>query len=359
MVSRGVRIAAAWSWRLLVIAAAAAAVLWVLAYIRLIMIPVVIALLLTALLEPAATVLRRIGVPRSLGSALVLIGGLAAVVGVLTLVVQAFIAGLPDLYRNVGEGIQQINNWLRTGPLNLSEGDLNALLENGREWLRENQDRFSQGALSTATATAVTLGQVITGLFLVLFATFFFMRDGRQIWDFLSSLFPRAAQSSVHGAGVAAWSTLTSYVRTTVLVAFIDAVGIGVGAAVLGLPLALPIGALVFLSSFIPIVGATVSGAVAVLVALVSKGPLVALIMFGIVLGVQQLEGNVLQPLIMGRAVKLHPLAVLVAIGAGTVVAGIIGALIAVPILAVLNTAFRYLHGNRGGAEPEPETTSG
>jgi predicted PurR-regulated permease PerM len=148
-------------------------------------------------------------------------------------------------------------------------------------------------------------------------------------------------------AGNDAWETLHAYVKATVFVAFVDALGIGIGAAVLGVPLALPLGALVFLSSFIPVVGATLSGVVAILVALVAKGPVTALIMLAIVIGVQQLEGHVLQPFVMGRAVALHPLAVILVLTAGIVIAGIVGGLIAVPILAVLNTAVRSLATSR------------
>lgn len=344
LVSRGLRIAAAWSWRLLAVAVAVGAVLWLLAYVRLIVVPLIIALLLSALLEPAAAWLRRVGVPRSLASAIVLIGGLGAVVGILTAVIQAFIDGFPQLYDQVQQGIEQIQSWLKTGPLHLTQGQLDQAFASARDWLDTNSKSFTAGAVSTAKETASTVGEVLAGMFLVLFLTFFFMRDGRGVWNYLSSLFPREAQASVYGAGNASWRTLTSYVRATVLVAFIDAVGIGLAALVLDLPLWFPIAALVFLSSFVPIVGATVSGAVAVLVALVTHGPVEALIMLIAVIVVQQVEGHVLQPLLLGRAVALHPVAVIIAIGTGVVVAGIVGALIAVPTIAVLNTAFRYLY---------------
>ncbi|MGH3647221.1 MAG: AI-2E family transporter [Micromonosporaceae bacterium] len=354
VVSRGVRVAAAWSWRLLVIGVAVGALLWLLAYVYVIVVPLVVALLLSALLEPAAAWLRQIGLPRSLAAAIVLIGGLAAVVGILTAVVNAFIDGFPELYGNVQEGIRQIEGWLRTGPLHLSERQLDQAFASARDWLDENREAFTAGAVSTATETATTVGHVLVGIFLVLFTTFFFMRDGRNIWRFLSSMFPHHAQANVYGAGNAAWTSLTSYVRATVLVAFIDAVGIGLAALLLDLPLAFPIGALVFLASFVPIVGATISGAVAALVALVAQGPFEALLMLIAVIVVQQVEGHVLQPLLLGRAVALHPVAVIIAIGAGVVIAGIIGALIAVPLVAVLNTAFRYLHGRRPLAEVRP-----
>jgi predicted PurR-regulated permease PerM len=190
---------------------------------------------------------------------------------------------------------------------------------------------------------------VLAGLFIVMFVTFFFLRDGAQIWAFLTRFLPRGARLPMWRAGNEAWETLHSYVKATVFVAFVDALGIGVGAAVLGVPLALPLGALVFLSSFIPVIGATLSGAVAILVALVAKGPVTALIMLAIVIAVQQLEGHVLQPFIMGRAVALHPLAVILVLTGGIVIAGIVGGLIAVPILAVLNTAVRSLATSRQG----------
>lgn len=355
---RGVRVAAAWSWRLLVIAVAVGAGLWLLAQVRLVVVPLLVALLLSALLEPAVARLRAAGLPRSLSAAIVLIGGLAALVGTLTAVVQAFVDGFPELYRNVREGIARIESWLRTGPFGLSRNQLNQALESAGNWLDQNRDTITGGAVNTATATATTAGHILAGLFLVLFTTFFFMRDGRMIWGFVSRMFPRSAQTQVYGAGNAAWRTLTSYVRATVLVAFIDGVGIGLAALILDLPLWFPIAALVFLASFVPIVGATVSGLVAVLVALVTHGPFTALLMLIAVIVVQQVEGHLLQPLLLGRAVALHPMAVIVAIGVGVVAAGIVGALIAVPVVAVLNTAVRYLNGERRAGFTDPSGTA-
>ena len=212
------------------------------------------------------------------------------------------------------------------------------------------RDTLASGALSTAG----TVVEVLASGFLVLFATFFFLRDGGRIWRFLVGLLPTAARAPIARAGQQSWLTLVAYVKATVLVAFIDAVGIGLALLILRVPFALPLAALVFLSSFVPIVGATVSGAVAVLVALVTRGPLVALVVLIAVVLVQQLEGHVLQPLIMGRAVAIHPLAVIVAIATGVVLAGIIGALVAVPVVAVLNTGIRHLIYRR--AEPPPDS---
>jgi predicted PurR-regulated permease PerM len=196
---------------------------------------------------------------------------------------------------------------------------------------------------SGAVGAATTAGHVLTGLLLALFATFFFLKDGPRIWSWVVRLFPADARNRADGAGRRAWLTLISYVRATLAVAFVDAVGIGLGAAILGVPLALPLAVIVFLGSFVPIIGATLSGLVAVLVALVAKGPLTALILLGVVLLVQQLEGHVLQPLLLGRAIKVHPLAVVFGIATGVLLAGIVGALIAVPIVAVINTVASYL----------------
>jgi predicted PurR-regulated permease PerM len=342
-VPHGLRIAAAWSWRLIVIGVVAWAVLRFVGQVKFVVIPLVIALLLSALLAPAVGWLLRARLPRSLATALVLVAGIAAVVGTLTLVVNEFINGAPDLADNAGRGVQQIQNWLRDGPLHLSDSQVNGYIAQAQKWLNDNRDRLT----STGLSTAGTVAEVLTGAILVLFSTFFFLRDGRKIWRFIVRLFPVAARWRVDDAGYASWATLGSYVRATVLVAFIDAVGIGIFLMIFRVQFAFALAALVFLGAFIPIVGATLSGAVAVLVALVDRGPVTALIILGVVIGIQQLEGHVLQPLIMGRAVAIHPLVVIVGIASGVVLAGIVGALVAVPLIAVLNTAVRRLSKRR------------
>lgn len=347
-VPRGLRVAAAWAWRILVLAIAGAGLIWVTARLQLVIVPLVISILLTALLSPAVGFLRRRArLPGSLATAAVMVAGLAAVAGTLTLVINQFVEGAPELSRKAADGVREIQDWLRTGPLNLSQSELDGMFRRIGEFFSNNQDALTTGALSTAT----TIGHLLTGLFLVIFATFFFLRDGRRISRFLISLLPSRARHAVAGAADVSWNTLVSYVRATVLVAFIDAVGIGLALVILDVPFPIPLAALVFLGAFVPIVGATISGAVAVLVALVDRGLVVALILLAAVIAVQQLEGHVLQPLIMGRAVAIHPLAVIVAIAAGIVLAGIVGALIAVPIVAVLNTGIRHLAALRRAAE--------
>ena len=190
-------------------------------------------------------------------------------------------------------------------------------------------------------------------MLITLFTLVFFLMEGERIWLFIVKLFPKQARDAVNGAGRAGWKSLGAYVRVQILVAAIDAVGIGVGAAILGVPLAIPLGVLVFLGSFIPVIGALISGAVAVLLALVALGPVQALIMIGIVLLVQQLESHILQPLIMGKAVSLHPLAVIFAVAGGSMIFGAAGALFAVPVLAVVNSVVRYLAARQWEDDPE------
>ncbi|WIM93321.1 AI-2E family transporter [Actinoplanes oblitus] len=347
---RGVRTAGAWAWRFILFVVASYLFLRVVALLHVMLIPVAVALLLAALFQPLSATLMRNGMKRSLAAGLVLIAALVLVFGGLGLIVRTFISQLDDLSTRVEGGLAEVQRWLQRGPLHISDAQLDQYLEKAREQFSAHQGSFTTGALSTAT----TLGEVLTGFFLVLFTLFFFLRDGGQIWSFLCRLLPRDARVPTARAGHYAWHTLISYARGTVLVAFIDAVGIGIGLLVFRVPLAVPLAALIFLGAFIPVVGATVTGAVAVLVALVANGPVTAISILAVVIAVQQLEGHVLQPLIMGRAVALHPLAVILAIAAGVVVAGIVGGLIAVPLLAVLNTAIRYLAQHPSG-EPTPD----
>lgn len=333
------RVAAALSWRLIVVAGAFAVIGWLVIQLSLVVIPVAVALLLAAMLAPAVDTLCQRGVPRGLSAAVVLVGGIAVVGGVLTFVVRAFIAGLPDLQREVGESINTIRDWLTGPPLNMSADDLNNVLDSITKAATENREQITSGALTTVTG----VGHFVTGALLALFTLIFFLYDGRPIWKFVVRLIPRPHRDRADLAGQRSFASLVAYVRASVLVAVVDALGIGVGLWIMQVPLFVPLAALVFLSAFIPIVGAVVAGVVAVLVALVTKGFVTALIVLAIVIAVQQLEGHVLQPILMGRAVALHPLAVVLAVAAGVVVAGIVGALLAVPLVAVLNAGIRSL----------------
>lgn len=342
-VAPSMRAAAAWSWRFLLVAAATAALLWIIGFFQVIVVSAAVALLLTVLLAPVVRFLHdRLRFPRGLAAISAVILLLAVVTGLVVIAGRSIANGFGDLYDQASQGVDEALDWLSTGPLALSTDQLDDLVQQGRDQISSNADSLVSGALSVTT----TVGHVAAGTLIALFCTFFFLLDGRTIWAWLVGLLPVAVRERVHQAGRRGIVTLSGYTRTQILVAFVDATGIGIGAAILGVPLALPLATLVFVGSFIPIVGAVATGAVAVLVALVSQGPVVALIMLGVVLLVQQIEGHVLQPFLMGHAVSLHPVAVLLVVAAGSLAAGIVGALFAVPIAAVLNTVLLYLHGH-------------
>ncbi|WP_111512708.1 AI-2E family transporter [Mycobacterium kyogaense] len=338
-VSPLIRKGAAWAWRLLVIFGALFAALWVVIQVEVIVVPVALATLAAALLMPAVDFLDRRGAPRGGAVALILLGGLALVGGMLSFVVSQFIEGTPALVEQVTRSIDGLRRWLIDGPLGLSREQIDNAGNSAIQALRDNQEKVTSGALSTAG----TLTEILTGALLVLFTLIFLLHGGRNIFEFVTRIFPSDTRKRVREAGRAGFHSLIGYVRATFLVALVDALGIGVGLAIMGVPLALPLASLVFLGAFIPLVGAVVTGFLAVIVALLTKGMIYALITLGLILAVQQLEGHVLQPLVMGRAVSIHPLAVVLAIAGGGVLAGIVGALLAVPVLAFLNSAIRVL----------------
>lgn len=348
-VSPLVRKGAAWSWRLLVILGAVVALLWTLKQLEIIVVPVALATMLAALLMPAVDFLDRRGAPRAGAVALMLLSGFAVVGGILSFVVTQFIEGAPELTQQVSRSIDGIRNWLIDGPLHLSREQIDNAGNAAIEALQKNQEKVTTGALSTAG----TVTEIVTGAVLVLFTLIFLLQGGRNIYAFVTQIFPAHVRDRVRDAGRAGFHSLIGYVRATFLVALVDAVGIGTGLAIMGVPLALPLASLVFLGAFIPLVGAVVAGALAVVVALIAKGFIYALITLGLVIAVQQLEGHVLQPLVMGRAVSIHPLAIVLVIAGGGVLAGIVGALLAVPVLAFLNSAVRVLTARDPDAEQE------
>jgi putative heme transporter len=334
-----VRKTAAWAWRLLVILAAVVALLWLIKRLEVIVVPVALATILTALLLPAVDFLDRRGAPRAGAVALVLLTGIAVVGGILAFVVSQFIEGVPGLVEQVTRSVDGVRDWLINGPLHLSREQIDQAGNATIEALRNNQERLTSGALSTAS----TITEIVTGALLVLFILIFLLLGGRNIFAFVTKIFPEPVRDRVRDAGRAGFHSLIGYVRATFLVALVDAVGIGTGLAIMGVPLALPLASLVFLGAFVPLVGAVVTGFLAVIVALIAKGVVYALITLGLIIAVQQLEGHVLQPLVMGRAVSIHPLAIVLAIAGGAVLAGIVGALLAVPTVAILNSAVRVL----------------
>lgn len=343
-----VRKAAAWSWRLLIILAALVALLWVAKHLEVIVVPVLLAAMVTAMLLPIVDALDRRGLPRGVAVAGVLLGGFVVVGGILTFVVSQFIEGAPALVDQVTGSIGDARQWLDTGLLShFSNDQIKGATDTAIDALKNNQAKLTSGALSTAG----TITEIVTGALLMLFTLIFLLQGGRNIFAFVTLIFPTTVRDRVRESGRAGFRSLIGYVRATFLVAFVDAVGIGTGLAIMGIPLALPLASLVFLGAFIPLIGAVIAGGLAVIVALIAKGWVFALITLALILAVQQLESHILQPLVMGRAVSIHPLAVVLAIAAGAVTAGIVGALLAVPIVAVLNSAIRVLIAD----DPEAE----
>lgn len=339
-----------WSWRLIVVGVAAAALIWVLRGVSEVTVPLAVAVLLAALLHPVNMWLRA-RMPRGAAAAVSVVGLILVVAILVALVGSQVSGGLGDLTAKVSEGITQVREWLRT-TFNITDSQFT-------DYVQQLQDNVTaSGSVSGVAAKAgLTATHFVAGMFLALFSLVFFLYDGRRIATWLVGLLPKVGRARALASADLAWDQLTAFVRATIMVAFVDAVGIGLGAAILRVPFAAAIFVIVFLGSFVPIVGALVSGAVAVLLALVAHGPVMALVMLAVVLGVQQLESHVLQPFLLGRAVRLHPLAVVLAIAVGVLMAGIVGALVAVPVIAVGNAVGRYLL-----ADPElvagPEPTN-
>ena len=353
----GLDLAAAWSWRLIVIATATFGLLWLLNYFAVVTVPLAIALLIAALANPFVNGCLRLGLPRGLSAAVVMVIGIVVVGSLLTFVGRQIAQGADDLSDSVVAGLGKVQDWLRNGPLGITDSQLGG-------WIKDLQQAISGGAggesaVSRATEFGTALGHGVAGFFIALFATYFFMADGPRIWAWLVRLSPRAAREPINASGLVAWVSLSQFVKATVLVALADAIGVMIVATILGVPFVMAIGVLVFLGAFVPMIGATIAGSVAILVALVDQGPWVALLMLGGVIVVQQIEGHVLQPFLMGRFVSLHPLGVIVAIGGGVLMAGIVGALIGVPLAAAGNAVVNHLASLSEAAaveaaEPDP-----
>jgi predicted PurR-regulated permease PerM len=348
----GVDLAAAWAWRFLVICAAGYIVLWLLSRFAVVTLPLAIALLVAAMGSSAVHRMQRVGLPRGAAAGVVVVGGLVFVGVLLTFVGQQVATGFTELGDQVVAGLDEVESWLKTGPLNATDSQINHYIQATQAAITEGSGEA--GALSQVTSVGSAVGHVLAGFFIVLFATYFFLADGDRIWAWIVRLAPRAARAHLDSSGRVAWISLTQFVRATVIVAAVDALGIMAVALVLDVPFVLAIGVLVFLGSFVPMIGATVAGIVAVLVALVDQGPVVALLMLGGVILVQQVEGHVLQPFLMGRFVSLHPLGVIVAIGCGVIVAGVAGALVAVPLAAAVNAVVQHLASDTELGDQDP-----
>ena len=351
----GMRIAGEWSWRILALVGVIALFIYLIIQLRGIVVPFMVAILLAALLVPLVQFLQRHGWPKGLAVAVAEIGLIALVSGLVVLVVLQIRSGFPDLQRQTLQAYDDFKQFLLSSPLHLTESDISDYV--GQTWTAIQKD--SEALVSGAVSVGSSAGHFLAGMLLTLFATLFMLIDGKGIWAWFVRLFPRRARRAIDGSGRAGWVTLTNFVRVQIFVAFVDAVGIGLGAYILGLffggfPLVIPIAVAVFLGSFIPVVGAVLTGVLAVFIALVYLNPFAALLMLAIVILVQQIEGHVLQPFVMGTAVKVHPLAVVFAVAAGGFLAGIPGALFAVPVVATLNVMVNYIARGDWRSHPDP-----
>lgn len=337
----GLDVTAAWAWRFLVIVFAGYLIARVVGFLSVLTVPLVVALLIAALVSPIVGLLTRIGLPRGLASIIVVVAGIGFVAALLTFAGQQVANGANELADQVAAGLGEIKDWLKNGPLHASDSQINDYIDQAQKAITEKTKNGN--VLGTVTEFGTVLTHVFAGFFIILFSSYFFLADGDRIWSWVVRLAPRAARQHVDSSGRVAWISLTQFVRATVIVALTDALGIMIVASVLGVPFVLALGVLVFLGAFVPMVGATVAGTVAVLVALVDQGPVTALLMMAGVIVVQQIEGHILQPFLMGRWVSVHPLGVIIAIACGVLVAGIAGALVAVPLAAAGNAVALHL----------------
>lgn len=326
----------AYAWALIGVVVVLAGAMAVLGELRVLVVPLILALFPAALLSPLMRWLSRHGVPRALGALLIIVGSIGLIVGGISLLAPAIANEVPVIVDSVQEGTAELQEFLERGPFGIDPVLVTDLLDTGREQL------FALGQQAAGTvASAVAEG--LAGLLFGLIALFFYLKDGAGIAAWLAQLFPGRLKQDAEAIGTRSWFTIGAYFRGQLLVALVDAIFIGLGLVILRVPLALPLSVLVFIGGLFPIVGAFISGTVAVLVALADGGLPIALAVLGIVLAVQQIESNILAPVVLGKATALHPLAVILALAAGGIMLGVLGAFLAVPVAASLARGVGHL----------------
>lgn len=343
--------AASYSWRFLLVAAALVVAGYVLVRLSTVVFPVLIALLISALLHPLVARLRRRRIPGALAAALVLVGAVAAVFALFAFIGPAAASQFDDLASGVRQGLVQGAEQLTSGPFGVTEQDLQSRIREAEQQIRDNV----YGLAGQVVSGALIAVNLLAGTVLVLFLVFFFLKDGEQMAEWAARIARPHWQDDVRELGRRSFRVLGTYARGVVIVALVDAVLIGLALLLIGVPLVLPLAVFTFFGGFFPLVGAFVAGALSVLVALVTGGVSDAALVLLAVLAVQQIEGNVLYPLLVGSSLKLHPVATLLCVSAGTVLAGVVGALFAVPVTAVAVACGSYLRERAPGAEDVPQ----
>jgi putative heme transporter len=350
---------AAWSWRLLVVLTAGGLVLYLLILLKVIVVPVIVALFLATLLVPLVRWLEGRGWRHIWAVLAVFVGAVLVIAAIIAGFVPLIGNELGTLRQRADEGVAEVQEFIASRPFGLSEEDLNRYLEQARQRFTENSSGLTRGAVHGVTL----IGELITGLILCLFLTFFFVKDSERFTRWILDFAGRHREHHLREIGTRSAIAVSGYLRGQATVGLVDAVFIGIGLAVLRVPLVVPLAFLTFVAAFLPLVGAFVAGALAALVALVTKGLTTALLVVALTVLVQQLEGHLLAPLLLGRAVSLHPVVIILALAAGAILGGIIGAFLAVPIAAVVTAVGTYLRGDQAigepadAGEPEPETS--
>jgi len=327
----------------LILAAVVALLWWLLTYFSAVSVPLAVAMLLTALLAPLNRWLRYLKWPRTLAAIASLAALALVVVGVFAAIGTQVAKEWPELWTQAAAGVGTFLNWLATGPLQIDQTQLAGYLTQLTDWVNSSKAQLA----ATAAKAGVGVGHFFAGLAIAVIATFFFLASGDRIWTAILRLVPRRYQVSADRAAAGGWVSLVAYMRAQVLVALVDAVGILAGALVLQVPMAWALFALTFVTAFIPVVGAVLAGTVACALALVTHGPVRALIMLGVTVLMMEAEGHFLQPILLGRAVSLHPLVVLLGLVVGATLAGIVGALLVIPVLAFSVAFIRGLDPDR------------
>ena len=340
------------SLQFLLVAAALAVAGYVVVQLRLVVLPLLVAVFLATILMPAADWLRR-RIPDAIAAFVVMLVALALLGGLTAVLAPSVVSEFGDLGESLREGLGQIGSTLER--VGFSQAEIDGAIDDALTSLQDNVGGIGQGVVTGA----LFVGELVTGLLLALVLLFFLLKDGHGIWNWIVALVPARRRDGLREVGSASWSTLGHYLRGVALVALFDGVTIGVALAILGVPLVLPLAVLTFFGAFFPLVGAFTAGFVAALVALVSEGPVTALIVVGVIVAIQQLEGDLIYPVLVGRQIRLHPVAILLVLTAGAVVAGIVGALFAVPVAAVGWTAIQHLRGERRPKDITPPPGEG